>query len=396
MGKVWGLLKYHAPAISDEDMDWDGILIRSLDSDEMIPVFVKAATGNAYGRALLRLNAAIHDAHTAVPTSNRTAISAVFNGFTPMMPVRFRVLNGNVYVKQVSPAFQATTGLQKGSRILKINDRAITGHVALLTEHISAGRKGVLEHIINQRNLLSYMPVANDSIRLVYVTDSVQRDVGFRFDQSMALDAMKFMRAAINTRQFAAAHKGVWRVNDTTLYLNSGFWEKQFENFDLLNKTKKLIIDMRDYPNNNYNWGFLFREKRAYMTASLPTRIPGILNIEQSPIHPDKDYSFPGKVVVLISENSKSYPETIVMQLKAGIKDGVFIGRSTCGANGNVAWVPVVGVNKYKLAFSGLRVTFPDGTETQNVGIAPDIVVERTLEELLEDKDVILKRAIDL
>ncbi|WP_257669564.1 S41 family peptidase [Parapedobacter tibetensis] len=392
--RYWNIIQYYYPYKYTVADKWDTIL------EQMIPVFVNATTGNAYGRALLRLNAAINDAHTALPCRASTVTSTVFNGFTPMMPVKLRVLNGEVYVKQVSPAFQAATGLQKGSRILKINNRPIAAHIALLAEHISTGRDDVLEHIINgnevQGELLSYMPVVNDSIRLVYLTDSVQQDVGFRFDPSMFADAMKLMKDAKKPSHFAAAHKGVWRVNDTTLYLNSGYWEKQFDDVGLLKNVKKLIIDMRDRPKANYNWNFLFKEQEEFVRFSMPIRVPGYVKVVPQAISPNKDYLFSGKVVVLVSENSKSYPETVTMQLKAGVEDAVFIGRNTCGSNGNVTWIPVVGVNKYKLAFSGARVMFPNGTETQNVGIAPDIEVKRTLEELLRDQDVILKQAISL
>jgi len=41
-------------------------------------------------------------------------------------------------------------------------------------------------------------------------------------------------------------------------------------------------------------------------------------------------------------------------------------------------------------------VYYPNGEETQRIGIVPDIVVERTIEGIRKGKDELLEKAIEL
>ena len=45
---------------------------------------------------------------------------------------------------------------------------------------------------------------------------------------------------------------------------------------------------------------------------------------------------------------------------------------------------------------SGIGVYYPDGTETQRVGIVPDIEVKSTIEGIKKGKDELLEKAIEI
>ncbi len=45
---------------------------------------------------------------------------------------------------------------------------------------------------------------------------------------------------------------------------------------------------------------------------------------------------------------------------------------------------------------SGLGVYYPDGKETQRIGIVPDIEVKRTIQGVREQRDELLEKAIEL
>jgi C-terminal processing protease CtpA/Prc len=45
---------------------------------------------------------------------------------------------------------------------------------------------------------------------------------------------------------------------------------------------------------------------------------------------------------------------------------------------------------------SGLGVYYPDGTETQRVGIVPDIIIKPTIKGIKEGKDEVLEKAIEI
>jgi C-terminal processing protease CtpA/Prc len=45
---------------------------------------------------------------------------------------------------------------------------------------------------------------------------------------------------------------------------------------------------------------------------------------------------------------------------------------------------------------SGIGIYYPDGTETQRIGIVPDVVVKPTIEGIKKNRDEVLEKAIEL
>jgi C-terminal processing protease CtpA/Prc len=45
---------------------------------------------------------------------------------------------------------------------------------------------------------------------------------------------------------------------------------------------------------------------------------------------------------------------------------------------------------------SGIGVYYPDGTETQRIGIVPEIEIKPTIEGMKNNKDELLEKAIEL
>jgi len=70
------------------------------------------------------------------------------------------------------------------------------------------------------------------------------------------------------------------------------------------------------------------------------------------------------------------------------------IGSTTAGADGNVSTIILPG--NIRTMISGLGVYYPDGSETQRVGIAPDIVVRPTISGIRRGKDEVLDKAIEV
>ncbi|MDC0008380.1 S41 family peptidase, partial [bacterium] len=90
--------------------------------------------------------------------------------------------------------------------------------------------------------------------------------------------------------------------------------------------------------------------------------------------------------------NCQSQREFTAMCLQTG--DNVTtIGSQTSGADGNVVIFNMLG--GYKTQISGVGIFYPDGTETQRIGVKIDIDVKPTIEGLVKGKDEILERAIE-
>jgi carboxyl-terminal processing protease len=100
-----------------------------------------------------------------------------------------------------------------------------------------------------------------------------------------------------------------------------------------------------------------------------------------------------GKVVLLFNETSQSHAEFTLMALQTA-PDVISVGSQTAGADGNVSSIIFPG--NYKTYMTGIGVYYPDGRETQRVGIVPDIEVKPTIKGIKLKKDEVLEKAIEM
>lgn len=70
------------------------------------------------------------------------------------------------------------------------------------------------------------------------------------------------------------------------------------------------------------------------------------------------------------------------------------VGSTTAAADGNVSkfYLPG-GIYTW---FSGIGVYYPDGKETQRIGIVPDIEMRPTIEGIKKGKDEVLEKAVEI
>jgi len=74
------------------------------------------------------------------------------------------------------------------------------------------------------------------------------------------------------------------------------------------------------------------------------------------------------------------------------VPQSTVVGSTTAGADGNVTYFFLPG--GMRTQFSGIGVYYPDGRETQRVGIVPDITVQPTIRGIAEGRDEVLEKAI--
>lgn len=68
-------------------------------------------------------------------------------------------------------------------------------------------------------------------------------------------------------------------------------------------------------------------------------------------------------------------------------------GSQTAGADGNVERITLPGGNK--VVYTSIGVYYPDRTETQGMGIVPDVKVRPTVEGIREGRDEVLEAALE-
>ncbi|MBK8627976.1 MAG: hypothetical protein IPN86_21180 [Saprospiraceae bacterium] len=166
---------------------------------------------------------------------------------------------------------------------------------------------------------------------------------------------------------------------------------------ELLKKVKSVIVDVRNYPDITAMYSLL----PYFQTTKKPFAVFTHRNIN----NPGEFYwtqnvrmygikkPFSGNLLVLQNEITQSLGEYTVMAFKA-TGNATVIGSQTAGADGRIAYIFLPG--GLKTSISGRGVYYPDKTETQRIGIVPDIEVKPTIKGIQEGRDELIEKAIEM
>ena len=166
---------------------------------------------------------------------------------------------------------------------------------------------------------------------------------------------------------------------------------------DSLSNTKAIIFDIRNYPNGTMYAisDYLNKSPQDFAKFTIPDlTYPGKFKWTQTiTCGQKKAKAYEGKVILLVNEITQSHAEFTTMCLQTA-ENAVIIGSQTSGADGNVSKITMVG--GFETMFTGIGVFYPNGKETQRIGIVPDIEVKPTIEGIKNCKDEVLERAIEV
>jgi C-terminal processing protease CtpA/Prc len=168
--------------------------------------------------------------------------------------------------------------------------------------------------------------------------------------------------------------------------------EKDFAN------TKGLIIDLRCYPSTfmPFTYGQWLKSAPSpfvYFTVPNLTQ-PGSITYGDTLSNGSVNTnSYKGKIVIIVNSQTQSQAEYTTMALST-IPNAKVIGSTTAGADGNVSQIILPG--GISTMFSGIGIYYPDGTETQRIGVKIDIPAKPTIKGILEGRDELLEKAIQI
>jgi hypothetical protein len=166
----------------------------------------------------------------------------------------------------------------------------------------------------------------------------------------------------------------------------------------VLANTKGLIIDFRCYPSDFivFSLGkFLMPKPTKFVKFSVGSMVnPGEFTFTQPLLVGENriDY-YKNKILIIVNEITQSSAEYHTMAFRVA-PEAIVIGGTTAGADGNVSTIMLPG--NIRTMISGIGVYYPDGTETQRVGIIPDIEMHPTIKGIRNGEDELMNKAIEL
>ena len=411
--RYWNIIQYFFPYKYLTDKNWDEVL------REYIPKFINAKTALEYQLTVLQLAGETNDTHarhflganeidllrgTRYAPFRTNEIDSLRG--TRYAPFRVRFIENKLTVTDYfKPELKETAGLEIGDFITHINGKEI-------------------EYIID--SIKSYYPASNEAARMNYIAPDLVRS------NNHSIHIVYNSSGTIKQKELTLYERSDLNMNEISnkLSYDSIMIDKDsmfigYITLETINETeishikksfmnaKGIIIDIRNYPATfvPFSLGNYFTSKRKpfarFTTANLNN--PGEFNFSRNVSFLDNNagnrYSsnifetprsekyFQGKLVVIVNEETISQAEYTAMAFRAG-DNTVIIGSQTQGADGNVSFIPLPG--GLKAGISGIGVYYPDGRETQRIGIVPDIEVKPTIQGIREGRDELLEKAIEI
>lgn len=375
--RYWNMIQYYFPYRHLTDIAWEEVLRKH------IPRLLNAENELQYELAVLQLIGEVRDTHANL-WGGGDQIREWKGNYFPPFQLRYIEKKAVVY-EYFNDSYKEKAGLEVGDVILSVNDQRTQDLIDSLkgyypASNATAQRRNFMPDLLrSQTDSVRIQFLSNgDTIETwmsLYHTDSIDRYSGF---QSKKGKSFKFLEDKIG-------------------YINLG--SIQTEDIQKIRSEFKdargIIIDIRNYPGSfvPFSLGSFF------VSSSTPfvkftkgsTKNPGEFVFSEPLYIKPTNSTYEGKVVVLVNEYTQSQGEYTAMAFQAGMNTTV-LGSTTAGADGNVSEILLPG--GLRTMISGIGVYYPDGTETQRVGVIPDIAVEPTIEGIQSGRDEYIEKAI--
>jgi C-terminal processing protease CtpA/Prc len=379
--RYWNIIQYWFPYKHLIGEDWKAVL------NEFIPKMVEAQNTAAYTLTTQQLIGRIHDTHANIWGSNKV-LDSLKGKLYPPVKLSF-VGNLAVVSKIINPTLAIQSNLQLGDVIHSINGKAVNDIIEEKLPNLPASNLPT-----QLRDLAMFLLRGNDSTARLAITRNNQplETTLFRSSPKKIADWYQPDYSHQQDSTVFFIEPGIGYLNLGTIQLS------QVDSvFNVFKSAKGLVIDCRQYPSSFALYAIAGKllPKRTMFTK-IPVgslQYPGMFN-NKEPLYAGKKNPkyLKGKVVILVNEQTQSSAEFHSMAFRRA-PNAIVMGSTTAGADGNVSGLYLPG-NLYTM-FSGISILNPDGTETQRVGIVPDIEVKRTVKGIKEGKDELLIKALE-
>jgi hypothetical protein len=377
--RYWNVIQYLYPYKNLFKENWNDVLT------EFIPKFINTTSELDYKLTVLALIALIHDTHANIWGNDET-LQAYKGANDAPINVIF-IENQAVVTGFIKTKSGNAPELQKGDIIVSVNNKSV-------------------DKIIQEK--LPITPASNYSTQLrdiardlLRTNDSVLNITYKRGNSIIPLTLKCYSPKNINVYENYYKKDTCFKLITPEIgYIYPGTIKNNYlpKIMSEVQKTKGLIIDLRCYPSEFIVFSlseYLMPDSISFVKFSNTSlNTPGLFTYTKALTvgKSNKEY-FKGKVIILVNEITQSQAEYTTMALRVA-PNATVLGSTTAGADGNVSQFTLPG--GINTMISGIGVYYPDGKETQRIGMIPDIVIKPTIKGIKQDSDELIEKAIEL
>ncbi|WP_078548774.1 S41 family peptidase [Litchfieldia alkalitelluris] len=379
--RYWNIIEYFFPYKNLIEENWDDVL------KEFIPKFIESSNEQEYKLTTLELIARVHDTHANIYSNEPTLEQYWGENYSPII-VSF-VEEKAVVTGYFDEELGNQTGMKIGDIITHINGKKVDDIIKAQLKYIPASNFST-----KLRDLATKLLRSNDEVLSInYLRNGEEATTELKTYKAQTLNVKNYNPFQVDKKSFQMV------VNDIAyLYLGNLMNIDLPEIMEKVLETKGLIIDLRGYPKEFvlYTLGeYLLSQSQEFTTITGGSiKQPGLFTIRDTlTVGSDNKKYYQGKVVILVNEMTQSQSEFTAMGFQT-VPNATVIGSATAGADGNVSFFTLPG--GIRTAISGIGIYYPDGTETQRIGIVPDIEVQPTIEGMVDQKDEVLEKTVEI
>lgn len=373
----WNVIEYFFPYKYVMDQKWDITL------NETLPLMVRARNSEEFYKEFRKMTTKLNDSHVDFAMYN----NSIFGNKIKSFPADAKIIDDKLVITEIlGDSLAQVDNIKVGDVITKVNGKTIR-------EHIEANRD-----LIAASNESKYL---DRLVKRILISTSENVEVEFLKDGKYTTKSMIWMGHHESHRneykKGAQKKKEKFKLLDNNVgYVNMGVIKQRHipEMIDALKSTKAIVFDMRNYPNETYEEisNFLNAKEETFAIYTYPyLNYPGKFYwAEGTKTGKENKDNYKGKVIVLLNEDSISQSEWTAMCFQTA-ENTTIIGSQTAGADGNNIQLDF---KELHTSYTGLGVYYPDGRETQRIGIVPDIEVKPTIKGIQEGRDEVLEKAL--
>lgn len=375
--RLWNVIEYYAPNRSLTLHPWEEVLT------SYIPRMGVETDPVRFSRLYMRLIRELNDGHAYAP------IEMLFG--QRMLPVWPLQAEGRLFV-----GYSGDSLLERGDEVVAIDGEPISERLELLREYASRSNEASLRQALRFYGLCTRRDTAEVVRRRAGVCDTLRVATVPYGSVSPIYDPAQLAQPPFRL------------LTDSVGYIYAGTFSREHlaEVGQTLPRTRALIIDLRTYPQNmDFTLTALISQSLrtepvvAWQMVHPTLALPGLFFRQEQWLYEGFEEGaerctqpYKGRVILLVDEITQSNPEFQAMALQS-CPQTLTIGSPTSGADGDIVWIPLPG---QLTSFSGVGTLYPDGTQTQTVGVRLDIEVLPTAEGLQAGRDEVLERALEL
>jgi C-terminal processing protease CtpA/Prc len=371
LARYWNCVNYFYPYKYKIPENWDSVLV------EMIPRFLNANNTIDYHLSILELTVKVEDSHASFTTP---LLDNYFG--QKWLPFKFKIINEKaIVVDLVDDSLCLINDIKIGDILLNIDGIELNELIDSKLKYVSGSNLNV-----KMRDMQFYL--LNGNSDSIYVQYDREGQLAYKY-------IYRYTNKEIKKKN--VLKESSFLINDKVALIDMGLLtqDEVKPTMEKYHNCEAIIFDLRNYPKGTmYSIiSYLNSTVKPFSIISYPDlTFPGLFAYTK-PLYCGKQNSdnFKGLIVLLVDEKTQSHAEFTAMCLQSFSKC-IVVGSQTAGADGNVSEIYFPG--GFSTFITGIGVYYPNGKETQQIGIIPDFYVNTTIEGIRLKKDEILEEAL--